>query len=265
MKNQTKRIFAAIICLSLCSAMVSCGDSNEDEESKAPKVSLTVSSDTDQTADTSEAAADEQGEDSSTTTTTAAPEESQAEPAEIKYTKEQFPTGEWDTYAHVKGKLSFMGIDLSYGKTVQDLLDAGFKTSFNLNQEIESQKQTLGSIIDMKYGDDSVDRYISIDVANLTDKTIKVNEATVYSVIIRPYEDGMEEGKKESEYTLPGGVTFGMDMKEVYDKLGICRDVEVHPDSGWGYFSYKDDDNGYPWGLVEYRFKDFKLDRVELS
>ena len=264
MKKQTKRIFAAIICISLCSAMVSCGDSNDDEESKAPKVSLTGSSDTVQTADTSEAAADEQGEDSSTTTTTAAPEESQAEPAEIKYTKEQFPS-DFESPAHVKGKLTFMGVDLSYGKTVQELLDAGFKANYNLNTEIESQKQSLGSIIQMKYGDDSVDRYITIDVANLTDKTIKVNEATVYGVIIRPYEDGMEEGKKESEYTLPGGVTFGMDMKEVYDKLGICRDVVVYPDSGGGHFQYIDDDNGYPLGLVEYEFRDFKLYRVSLS
>ena|GEM_PF-5095698 len=262
MKKQTKRIFAAIICLSLCSAMVSCGDSNEDEESKAPKVSLTVSSDTDQTADTSEAAADEQGEDSSTTTTTAAPEESQAEPAEIKYTKEQFPS-DFESPAHVKGKLTFMGVDLSYGKTVQDLVDAGFKVNYNLNTEIESQKRSWGGIVELRYGDDSVDRYLSINIANLTDKTINLNEATVCDVEIRPYEDGMEEGKKESEYTLPGGVTFGMDMKEVYDKLGICRGVEVYPDSGYGHFQYIEDDNGY--SLVEYEFKDYKLDRVSLS
>ena len=73
----------------------------------------------------------------------------------------------------------------------------------------------------------------------------------------------MEEGKKESEYTLPGGVTFGMDMKEVYDKLGICRGVEVYPDSGGGHFQYIEDDNFYC--LLEDSFKDFKLDRVSLS
>ncbi|MBR1738785.1 MAG: hypothetical protein IJ737_00680 [Ruminococcus sp.] len=273
MKN---KLTALLACCILAVSLTACGDSNDSSESKTETQAPAT-----QAAET-EGAQETPAETEAATTTTAATTTAPATTTtaattlpELKYTWDQFPCGDRDTRAHIKGKMTFMGVDLSAGLTVQDLLDSGFKTDMDLSLELEPNKKPLGGI-DMTFGDKQLDCYINVEAGNLTDSTITLNEATINDVTMILYPADKLDGKDydKAEYTLPGGVYFGADMMDVYNQLGLPESSTVD-DSDYAvledrhyqakYLSYDDDDNGYYYNQADFEFdSSFKLYSVRV-
>lgn len=215
-------VMAAALCMATA-AFTGCGSDASEDSSKKDTASSAAAKE-ESTADEKESsaetspAADEASSKEAETTTT-------AEPAQ-KYTESDFQIASSNKSAHVDPTADFMGIQFKNGMTINEIIEMGFKYSGNvgLDEVVEPDYGPLYSQA-LYYEEKYLNCHIELGPYNRTGADAVFGELPcTYMYIVY---DGPAAGE-EAEYTLPGGVHFGDDMKDVNDRLGAAYTYSMY-------------------------------------
>ena len=213
-------VMAAALCMATA-AFTGCGSDASEDSSKKETASSAAAKE--------ESAADEK--ESSAETSSAADEASSkeetttAEPAP-KYTESDFQIASSNKSAHVDPTADFMGIQFKNGMTINEIVEMGFKYSgkVGLDEVVEPDYGPLYSQ-PLYYEEKYLNCHIELGPYNRTGADAVFGELPCNFMYI--VYDGPAAGE-EAEYTLPGGVHFGDDMKDVNDRLGAAYTYSMY-------------------------------------
>lgn len=232
-----RSLFVIIMCGVIIASMAGCGDSSSDSENNAAQQETAAAQE--ETTEKAEAGVDENkadapqirgGDDDAAETTAPAAETTEAATtaAQVmaKYSDSDFEIPEDVESKALPYDLTFMGVSIEAGMTMRDLVDKGFTTGVDLTEIMPANKKPLGGYT-MTYGDKQLDCYLNVVPGNLSDKDMEVGDIPLTTISIVMYTDEELNGvtPEKADYTLPGGVRIGDDMKDTFTSLNPPKRV----------------------------------------